>query len=176
LHCDVAAGYADAAMRNHHGLRETSRLLLGSMRLISSKRLMPLATGTLLALLVSGAGMPRSAWAGCNHLVNSRFDTSFNLDLLDELTPGNPVSHSAQNHAERSQGPRRDRPCSGLSCSGRVPLPVSTSSQKSESSDQWMALASPSVELSSGADARRSDDSGLLPIRQADSIFHPPRG
>jgi len=146
-----------------------------SMKSIRSERLMRLSTGALVLLLVHGLGALRSAWAGCNHLVASRSDSFLKFDQLDELNQGNSIGSSSGDLARGSQGPNRNKPCSGLSCSGRVPLPVSTASQGPEDSDQWGALATVAVVLSPSPSARPSDEPGPRASGQAASIFHPPR-
>ena len=73
-------------------------------------------------------------------LVGSRSDPSRRLYGLDELIVAGTSSVSARRlgsiRRDRSM-PARRVPCSGLSCSRRVPLPVSTASQGPDGPDQW---------------------------------------
>jgi hypothetical protein len=150
-------------------------LTLSSMGSFRSKRLMPWATGALVLLSVHGLGAQRLAWAGCNHLVASRFDSFPRFDQLDELIQGKSVAGSFDERTQGSQEPNPNHPCSGMSCSSGVPLPVSTTSQGPESSDQWGALAGLAVVLSPCQAARRSNEPGPRSSGRATSIFHPPR-
>jgi hypothetical protein len=145
------------------------------MRSNRYEQLIRLATGALGLLLVTVVGAPRPAWAGCSHTVSSRLDANLSFNRLDELIDGIPIAQFADERDGSRQRPNREKPCSGLSCSGGVPLPVSRSSQESEGSDQWVALAPTFAVLSFGGDATRSDDPRLRPIGHVDSIFHPPR-
>ena len=128
-----------------------------------------------MLLLVHSVGALPSAWAGCNHLVSSRSDAFLKFDQLDELIQGNAIARSSDDLARGSQGPNRERPCTGMSCSGRVPLPVSTASHGPEGSDQWGALATITVVLSPSLSAHPSDEPGSRASGQAAFIFHPPR-
>ncbi len=148
---------------------------LSSMGSIRSGQLMRWAAGALVLLLVHALAAPRSAWAGCNHLVGLRSDASLQFDDLDGLIQGNPIARSSDDLARGSQGPNRDRPCSGMSCSGRFPMPVSTASHGSERSDQWGALATVAVVLCPSPSAGPSHEPGPRASGQATSIFHPPR-
>jgi len=153
----------------HHLLTSSS---MGSIR---SERLMRLATGALVLLLVHGLGALRSAWAGCNHLVVSRSDSFLRFDQLDDLNLGNSSEASSDDLTRGSHGPTRNRPCSGMSCSGRVPLPVSTASHGAEGSDDWGALATIPIVASASPSARPSDEPTPRGSDQAACIFHPPR-
>jgi hypothetical protein len=150
--------------------------IMNSMGSIGSRRLISLATAALGLLVVSGLAAPGSAWAGCNHLVSSRFDALREFDQLDELIQGGPITRSSDDRAEASRRPNRDKPCSGASCSGRMPLPVSTASQGSEGSEQWGALAPSVVGIDFAAATRHGDEPGTHSRGEAASIFHPPRG
>src|SRR5262245_56120000 len=101
-------------------------------------------TGALLLLLVHGFGAPRSAWAGCNHLVLSRSDLLLAFNQLDVLIAGDSSGLSSDDLATDplgQQGPKRPTPCSGLSCSNRVPLPVPMAFPGSHRVDQWGVLS-----------------------------------
>jgi hypothetical protein len=146
-----------------------------SMGSIRSRQLMRWAAGALVVLLVHSLGASRSVWAGCNHLVGSRSDSFLKFDQFDKLIQGDSIAPSSDDLAGGSQGPNRNRPCSGMSCSGRVPLPVSTASQGPEGSDQWGALTTVVVVVSPSASGRPSDELGQRASGQAAFIFHPPR-
>ncbi len=148
---------------------------ISSMGSIRSWQLMRWATEALVLLLVHALGASHSAWAGCNHRVSSRSDAFVKFDQLDGLIQGNSIAPSSDDPARSSQGPNRNRPCSGMSCSGRVPLPLSTAPQGPEGADQWGALATAAVVLSGAPSAHPSDEPGRRASGQAASIFHPPR-
>jgi len=147
------------------------------MRSTSSERLKPWMTGALLLLLVHGLGTARTAWAGCSHLVFSNADRLLTFNHLDALIIGNSPSPIT---GEPTQGPRepagrnRRAPCSGLGCSSRVPLPVSTASPGSDGSDQWVSLHA-AVSLGAALPFGRTiDEPTDQPSGQEAPIFRPP--
>ncbi len=160
---------------SNDGVSKHHFLIASSMGSIRYGQLMRWVTGALMLLLVQGVGAPRSAWAGCNHLVSSRSDAFLKFDQLDELIQGHSIASSSDDLAQGSRVPKRNRPCSGMSCSGRVPMPVSTASQGFEGFDQWGALATVADVLSPSLSARPADEPGPRAKGQATSIFHPPR-
>jgi len=147
------------------------------MRSDRLKRLAPFGIGALVLLLIQGLFAPRLAWAGCNHLVVSRFDSSLDFNRLDELVVARSVSISADDAARSPLGPgvpERRTPCTGMNCSSRVPLPASTVSPEPRNVDQWGALGAPLVlepalALHRSIEKPTSGRSGYKP-----SIFHPP--
>jgi hypothetical protein len=85
-----------------------------------SKRLARLVAGAFVLLVAEVLIAPGAAWAGCNHLVHPRSDMAADARGLDAMivagAPAPGVPHTPANHA----------PCSGLGCSSRDPLPVSS--------------------------------------------------
>jgi len=147
------------------------------MRSARLKRLARSGIGALVLLLIQGFFAPRLVWAGCNHLVVSRFDSSLDINRLDELVVARSVSVSANDVARPPLGPgvpERRTPCSGMSCSSRVPLPASTVSPELRNVDQWGALGAPVVREPALALDRSNEQptSGRSGYKQ--SIFHPP--
>jgi hypothetical protein len=141
------------------------------------KRLARWATGALLLLVASGFGAPRSAWAGCSRPLSSQSDPFLDLYRLDAIFMAGSSSHS-QEGVSRSplKSPARRSPCSGLSCSARDPLPISTASPGIESSEQWGASLGTLVGLNTQSAAGRTfDEPTPTAIGQSTSIFHPPR-
>ncbi len=146
----------------------------GAMRSIRCDRLGRRATGALLLLLVNFLGMARPAWAGCNHLVSSRSDRPPNFNQLDELiTSGSP---SLSDYSAGEQRPKHPTPCSGPSCSNRVPMPAPTTLPESDRSDQWGVLTTLALLPGASPPTRTVDETAGCPTGEQASIFHPPRG
>ena len=147
------------------------------MRSDRLKRLARSGIGVLALLLIQGFSAPRLAWAGCNHLVVSRLDSSMDFNRLDELVPARSASFSADDPARSPLGPgvpERRTPCTGMSCSSRAPLPASTVSSEPRNVDQWGALGAlvvpePLLALDRSHEQPISGRAGYKP-----SIFHPP--
>jgi hypothetical protein len=134
-------------------------------------------TGALVLLLIHGLGAARSARAGCNHLVISKSDQLRGLNRLDALILGE-ASATIEDDSARGPAnphePRRPTPCSGPGCSSRVPLPVSTASQGSDGSDQWVALGAVVGLPAASLPDRTLDEPACRPAGPKPSIFHPP--
>jgi hypothetical protein len=79
---------------------------------------------------------PQLARAACSHLVGSERARSFDWNQLDRLIVGDSSSLAWDDPLYPSQTPDR-RPCSGLSCSSKVPVSSSTASRTSAGSDHW---------------------------------------
>ena len=113
------------------------------MRTGHCKRLVRLGAGALLVLMVYGFCAPAPAWASCSHRVGTPSALISSFYSLDELimtgTSPVPEDDSAQSPLNWSV-PGHRAPCSGLSCSGRVPIPVSTASLVHDRADQWGTL------------------------------------
>jgi len=131
-----------------------------------------------MLLWIQGVLAPRPAWAGCNNLVHSnvhRLGVSVSLDSLIIGRASMEIeSDSASDLATRPQ-PSRPLPCSGPSCSGRVPLPVSASVVGAVDLAQWAVLSDsldmvPSPGRTEWADESFPDLTGNPP-----RVFHPPR-
>jgi hypothetical protein len=133
-----------------------------------------------MLLLVDGVGASRSAWADCNHLVTSRSDRSFEFNRLDTLLLVDSQAALSDDVAQDPRGPGQPRPkrrlpCSGPSCSGRVPLPVSTVAQEREDFDQWGALSARAMLPTESPAGHIIDEPAPRLFEPADPIFHPPR-
>src|SRR5206468_9847811 len=114
-----------------------------AMKPMRSERLRQWGTAALVLLLVHGLGAARSAWAGCNHLVVSKSDRLLGFHGLDALMVGGSSSAVSDDQTQDPLGEHRSKqrtPCAGPGCSSRVPVPVSTASQGSGGSDQWVVL------------------------------------
>jgi hypothetical protein len=131
-----------------------------------------IALGALSSLCV-----PRSAAAGCSHLVNSRSDRYASLVRLDELVRADsPAGALVAADSQSDHGkPLQPRPCSGLSCSKSTPLPSSSAKLAPRQVDQWGALFGPIVVPSriSALMANNKADTRSALLKTA--IFHPPR-
>ena len=129
----------------------------------------------LLGLFVA----PSSAAAGCNHLVSSRTDPFIKLENFDELIFGrslpSPQGDRERSPLDRPDAPRRS-PCSGLSCSNSVPMPVSSITPVRDGRDRWGTLGI-IVEVDNTSVYRQTTDEPTpTPTGEISSIFHPPRG
>jgi hypothetical protein len=146
------------------------------IRSIGFERLMRWGAGALVLLLAHGLGAPRSAWAGCNHLVTSQSDRGLDFNRLDDLITGSSALLADDTDRERPgpPGPRTPRPCSGPGCSSGVPWPASTASPSSGGPDQWIALES-ILDLAVASPPRLvPDEPAARPAGHKPSIFHPP--
>jgi hypothetical protein len=131
-----------------------------------------------MLLLIPGLLAPRPAWAGCNDLVRShgqKHGVSASLDaLITGRTSTEIESDPAGDLATRPK-PSRPLPCSGPSCSGRVPLPVSASGVGAVDLVQW-AVFSDSLDLVPSPGRTEWADESLADLPGNPSrIFHPPR-
>jgi hypothetical protein len=81
--------------------------------------------------------------------------------------PANDISHEPN--------PRRRLPCSGPSCSGRIPLPVSASLVKADRLAQWGMITGASNQNHPPIIAKWADESRPAIADGIASIFHPPR-
>jgi hypothetical protein len=128
-------------------------------------------------LLIHGLAAPRSAWAGCNHLVTSQADRRLDFNRLDDLITGSSALLADELGQERpgQPGPRAPRPCSGPGCSSGGPsLPVSTTSPGSGGPDQWVALESVLAPAVASPPRLVPDEPAARPAGHKPSIFHPP--
>jgi len=145
------------------------------MRFLLSRQQVQLLIGAMLLLSIQGLLAPRPAWAGCNQLVHSNTQKQLGASAnLDALITGWTSTEILSDPATRPK-PSRPLPCSGPSCSDRVPLPVSASVVGAVDLVQW-AVLSDSLDLvlmpvrTEWADQRFPDLTGH-PSR----VFHPPR-
>jgi hypothetical protein len=151
---------------------------MGVMRTAHFKRLARLGAWALVLVVLHDFCVTRSAWAGCNHLVGSRSDPFLDLHRLDELIVSGSISPSKDGLSQSPLGrPGQGRrgPCSGLSCSSRDPLPVSTAAHGLAGSDQWGALGVLVVPDATPPPCRTIDEPALSAAGEKSSIFHPPR-
>jgi hypothetical protein len=122
---------------------------------------------------------PSSASAGCNHLVSSSTDPLVKLEQFDALILGRP---SLASHGDGGQSPlnqpdgHRNSPCSGLSCSNSVPMPVSSITPVPDGRDRWGALGIVVEVDNTSVDRQTTDGPTPAPAGDNSSIFHPPRG
>ncbi|MGP0067690.1 MAG: hypothetical protein ACLQGP_29350 [Isosphaeraceae bacterium] len=141
-------------------------------------RLTRWGAGAFIVLLVHGFCAPRSAEAGCHHLVVSKSERLRDFDQLDALVTG---GSSASRSDDLTRGPmeepgsQRPAPCSGPGCSKRVPTPIPTTIQAPDGTDHWGALSGPVVlPVGSPAERMTADPAPGSSPRES-SIFHPPR-
>jgi hypothetical protein len=149
----------------------------GVMTRVRARRLARLATGAFLLLAVSGFGAPRSAWAGCGHPLDSQSDPFRDLHWLDAIFMVGSSSHLHDGvTGSPLEAPTRRSPCSGLACSSRDPLPISTASPGFDSSQQWGTPLGTLDDLDTIAPTgRTSDEPAPTATGEKTSIFHPPR-
>ena len=122
-----------------------------------------------------------SAWAGCSPFAHSKgqeFRSFANLDQL--ITSANsPLSQGDPGQPSPGRSDRgRPLPCSGPSCSGRVPLssPLSSTFSGVDHLSDWGLLSFESLNPRRFAVRRHRDGEFLLhPSLGLSSVFHPPR-
>jgi hypothetical protein len=146
-----------------------------SMGLVHSKRLVRLATGALLVLLVQFLGAPGIAIAGCSHEVSSASDRFQRVSQLTGDLLANKNGLSSEQIAQGLPAPARPKRCLGLSCSSRDPLPSPNGLHFFEGSQQWGALAMVSAPRRPSSVARHFDEPRPRACDQANLVFHPPR-
>lgn len=91
------------------------------MKNTHSRQLVRSGAGALLLLMLQWLCASPSAWASCGHLVTSRSERLLDLNRLDGV-----VVSGSDRVPDEPPLPGSQAPCSGLSCSSRDPLPVST--------------------------------------------------
>jgi hypothetical protein len=131
-----------------------------------------IALGALSVLCV-----PRSADAGCSHLVNSQSDRYASLVRLDQLVRADsPAGSLVSDVSKLDQGkPLQPRRCSGLSCSKSTPLPASSAKLAPRQVDQWGALFGPIVVPSRICALTATNQADARSALLKTAIFHPPR-
>ena len=147
------------------------------MRSIPFERLARWGTGALVLLLVHGLAAPRTARAGCNHLVTSQSDRLLDFNRLDDLITGGSAATRADDPARNDPaqpGPQRPGRCSGPGCSSSIPRPPSTASPSSGGPDQWMALGAVLGLAIASPPRLVPDEPAARPAGHKPSIFHPP--
>jgi hypothetical protein len=142
------------------------------------ERLTRWGAGALMLLLVHGFCAPRSAWAGCNHLVFSKSEQLLDFNQLDALVAGGSSASVPDDTARDPLGDRESKrrtPCSGPGCSNRVPMPVPTTIPAPDGTDQWGTLSVPVILPPISPPERMTAEPVPDSSRQESSIFHPPR-
>ena len=141
------------------------------MRMAHWKRLLKLGVGALLLLAVHGVCMSRSATAGCSRLVHSHSDRQPDAYGLDAL-----IIVSMEDGTTDPGSPRPPSPCSGLSCSSRDSLPLSSATPGGGSSSEH-GFVFPAPRLRRDSSCQRSAPDGATPLSTVEpsTIFHPPR-
>jgi hypothetical protein len=142
------------------------------------ERLARFGAGALMVLMVHGVCAPTAARADCSHRAGLPSAAISSLYGLDELIVTGNSSVSEDGWALSLHDwpvPRPRVPCSGLSCSSRVPLPVSTASTGHDRSDQWGTLEVPVVCDESSPPTGSFDGPAPWSVGQNSFIFHPPR-
>lgn len=142
------------------------------IRSIGIHRLMRWGTAAFVLLLAHGLGAPRSAWAGCGHLVTSQADRRLDFNRLDDLITGAAPGLRADDPGQPV--PAAPRKCSGPGCSGGVPWPLSTASPTTGGPDQWIALESVLAIVVVSPPHWLPDEPAARPAGHKPSIFHPP--
>jgi hypothetical protein len=147
------------------------------MRSNRLERLARWSTGALLLLLILGFIAPRSARAGCNHLVTSQSDRLLGYDRLDDLITGGSsaiLTDGADRERPDQQGPRRPAPCSGPGCSSSVPWPAPMPPPSPVDQDQWAAPCAIPGAAVAPPTRLVPDEPAAQPAGHQPSIFHPP--
>ena len=150
----------------------------GGMTSLRYGRFTKWSAGAAILVLAGLFIAPSSATAGCNHLVSSRTDPLVKLEQIDALILGRPSlalgSDRGQLPFDQPDIPRRS-PCSGLSCSNSVPMPVSSVMPVPEGRDRWGTLGIV-VEVDNTSVYRHATDEPTpAAAGENSSIFHPPR-
>jgi hypothetical protein len=149
----------------------------GVMRTARFRQMARPESAAVVLLMLCWAGAPRAARAGCDHIVQSRLDPFHEVNQLDELiVAGASASPDGFSRSPFDRPlPYRSSPCSGISCSSRIPLPVSTASIATDGSQQWCTLAVPFMVESESPGRATRDESRPSSTSEISSIFHPPR-
>jgi hypothetical protein len=147
------------------------------MSRIHSERLMHWAAAALFALSMHSLFAPRTAFAGCNHLVVSKSDRVLNLNRFDLLIIGDSSLLTVGTFADdplKSQHPERPAPCSGPACSSRVPLPAPSASYSPDGSDQWVFQNAVLAVATASPPCGTIDELAAHAAAEGFSIFRPP--
>jgi hypothetical protein len=144
----------------------------GVMKIVFSGKTFRLAFGALAVLLIAVL-FPGFSWAGCSHLAHSTRDLQrvATLTSLDELITGRDLGTGVP----VNPSPRQPTPCSGASCSGQIPLPVSTTISTFAPIELWGLLLGTLKPVQrtfqSGWSVQSLPSFSVLPS----AVFHPPR-
>jgi hypothetical protein len=153
----------------------------GAMSFASCKQLTRLGIRATVLLLVLVPFATGSAWAGCSH---SAFSSGHELRTFANLNPlitgvNSPlVQDDLVRPLPGRSDPGRPLPCSGPSCSGRVPpsSPLSTAFSGVDHLNDWGLLSFGSLApWRSPVQRRRDGDLLPHPSLGRSPVFHPPR-
>jgi hypothetical protein len=128
-----------------------------------------------MLLLVHGFCTPRSALAGCNHLVVSKSDQLLDFNRLDPLVADGSAAPVSDDPLLGKRAPERPAPCSGPGCSKRVPISVPTTIPVPDDTHQWGTLGVPVILPAASPLDRMTDEPSPDSSRQEAAVFHPPR-
>ena len=85
-------------------------------------------------------------------------------------------SHAAKGKSDHQSTPDSPKPCDGPNCSQRIPTPLAPSAPAPTINPvEWACLFIGLTDLFSRNASCRPDDVCVRPIRQPNSIFHPPK-
>jgi hypothetical protein len=146
------------------------------MTLRSTRRSTNWQAGAALLLAVVVPSAPGPAQAACNHLVLSRSRTAGGLHHLDELIlVGSPAGGKHASSLPGAPEPRHRSPCSGLSCSGSLPLSLPTIVPVPDGRDRWGHAGEVVLLQDPPVYAHATDEPAAAPAGEAVFVFHPPR-
>jgi hypothetical protein len=146
------------------------------MKRSHSRPLARYGAGVFFLLMLQILAAPSAAWAGCGHLERAQPHTARNLFQLDAIfTAGTSVGLGDELAGIPSPG--RPSPCSGMSCSSRDSLPISTSSLVVRSPNQQVCALVTTVDLAAMPLSRLvvDEQSSATVHGEKTSVFHPPR-
>jgi hypothetical protein len=144
------------------------------MRSTSRTHRVRLGIGATLLLSVLGGLAPRPARAGCDHPFGVEIRNAWSAARLDPLITGGSRTLTWL-EGNRPGSPWRELPCSGPSCSGRVPMPTQAAPSVVQTLDDWGVLPGRFDPSPPGAEACRGDEPLSHPPAEPSRIFHPPR-
>jgi hypothetical protein len=139
---------------------------------MSRTHLVRLGIGAAVLPLILGGLAPRPAHAGCDHPFGLEIRNAWSAAQLDPLITGGSRT-SLEGKGPGSPG--RELPCSGPSCSGRVPLPTHAAPSVVPTFDDACLLPGRFDLSLPGAEACRGDEPLSHPPAEPSRIFHPPR-
>jgi hypothetical protein len=120
--------------------------------------------------LIHGICAPRSACAGCTHMVVAQNDPGQLRSILDTL-----LDDVAGLSSHNNPLPERSRPCSGAFCSGQPGTPEVPSGLFDWPGDSWAWCASHSGMPPKLHSFDSSGSAATYPVVRPNDIFHPPR-
>ena len=149
----------------------------GVMRFLLSRRQVRLLIGAAMLLLIQGTHAP-AGLGGMQQPCSFECSETRGIVNLDALITGwtsTEIESDPAGDLSTRPKPSRPLPCSGPSCSGRVPLPVSASVVGAVDPVQWGVL-SDSFDLVPSPGRTEWADESLPDLTVNPSpVFHPPR-